>query len=37
MLFVQLNSNLAALQVLILDGEIRIAAAPAPKVSHDPS
>jgi hypothetical protein len=34
---VQLNSNLAAKQVLILDGEIRIAVAPAPKVPHDPS
>jgi hypothetical protein len=31
------DSNLAAEQVLIFDGEIRIAVAPAPKVPHDPS
>jgi hypothetical protein len=37
MLFVQLKSNLAAYHVLILDGEIRTAAAPPPKVPHDPS
>jgi hypothetical protein len=36
-LFVQLNSNLVAYQVLIFYGEIRIAATPMPKVPHDPS
>jgi hypothetical protein len=37
MLFVRWNYNLAAYEVLILDGETIMDAAPAPKDPHEPS